>query len=266
MRERVEASAQIAIARIVRFDFFVAGCVATDLVAHAASTQTPLTSGTWLLDSRFRGNERSVLHRSRASQPRLDFETATAPHPLVVARGLRLMSLPFAGKARGDGAPISATSLGLWTPLIEAPRLSALHRGVFRRTGGPKTRSGPHRRRRAAHFGNAGCSFSPALPISPIPGFVAFTPAAKDRTFPSASSWQEAVVPPGGAPTPPGCGSCEEPRAGTAPNARRELPRAVRRSCGSASPLPPSGLLRLKTPHEAPLCEQGDVNMDMILS
>jgi len=137
MRERVEASAQIAIARIVRFDFFVAGCVATDLVAHAASTQTPLTSGTWLLDSRFRGNERSVLHRSRASQPRLDFQTATAPHPLVVARGLRLMSLPFAGKARGDGAPIGATS---WVCGRLSSRRRASRRSIAAFSAGPVAR------------------------------------------------------------------------------------------------------------------------------
>ena len=149
MRERVEASAQIAIARIVRFDFFVAGCVATDLVAHAASTQLrspPRTrgsssffcsSGTWLLDSRFRGNERSVLHRSRASQPRLDFQTATAPHPLVVARGLRLMSLPFAGKARGDGAPIGATS---WVCGRLSSRRRASRRSIAAFSAGPVAR------------------------------------------------------------------------------------------------------------------------------
>ena len=43
---------------------------------------------------------------------------------------------------------------------------------------------------------------------------------------PSASSWQGAVVPPGGAPAPPECRGLREPRpAGAAPAEARDFPR-----------------------------------------
>ncbi|MEA2879878.1 MAG: hypothetical protein QOF14_5074, partial [Hyphomicrobiales bacterium] len=37
------------------------------------------------------------------------------------------------------------------------------------------------------------------------------------QALPSASSWQEAIVPPGGAPTPPECVLCVSTPAGAAP-------------------------------------------------
>jgi hypothetical protein len=74
-------------------------------------------------------------------------------------------------------------------------------------------------RRRAAHFGNVGCSLlliprGRATVSAPFQGRASAT--AKDRTFPSASSWQGAVVPPGGAPTPPECELCVSSPAGSA--------------------------------------------------
>ena len=47
---------------------------------------------------------------------------------------------------------------------------------------------------------------------------------------PSASSWQEAIVPPGGAPTPPECVLCVSTPAGAAPARGPELPGAGCRS------------------------------------
>ena len=62
--------------------------------------------------------------------------------------------------------------------------------------------------------------------------------------MPSASSWQGAVVPPGGAPTPPGC-RLRAGSAGAAPVRGPELPGAgCRTAFWAESPAPLSGLLR----------------------
>ncbi len=80
-------------------------------------------------------------------------------------------------------------------------------------------------------------------------------PRFQQRAFalPSASSWQEAVVPPGGAPTPPECAACEVAPAGAAPakarNCRAPATEGVLRQISSAS----FDSSRLTTPHEAPL-------------
>src|SRR5436309_12361595 len=59
--------------------------------------------------------------------------------------------------------------------------------------------------------------------------------------LPSASSWQEAVVPPGGAPTQPECAACEATPAGAAPakarNCRAPATEGPRLFSGAASSL-----------------------------
>src|SRR5437667_7717938 len=71
---------------------------------------------------------------------------------------------------------------------------------------------------------------------------------------PSASSWQGAVVPPGGAPAPPECVVCETTPAGAAPAEARDFPRR-RPPKGEKPVLRP--LLSVRpastTPREAPL-------------
>jgi hypothetical protein len=75
---------------------------------------------------------------------------------------------------------------------------------------------------------------------------------------PSASSWQGAVVPPGGAPTPPECVVCETTPAGAAPAEARDFPPAPATD-GDRPVLRP--LLSVRpastTPREAPLSGRG---------
>jgi len=109
----------------------------------------------------------------------------------------------------------------------------------------------PRHRRRAAHFGSAGCSLlsiprGRATVSAPFQGRASAT--AKDRALPSASSWQEAVVPPGGTPTPPEC-RLRAGSAGAAPARGPELPGAGCRSEDLFSG-PPPACSTLKTPHE----------------
>ena len=144
---------------------------------------------------------------------------------------------------------------GMW-------RLPARHRGVFRGLW-PEPfdrRSEPLHRRRAAHFADVGLflAFNPVWDRAPVsaPFQRRASAAAKDLTSTSASSWQEAVVPPGGAPTPPGCVLCVSTRAGAAPAARRTAPYATGGNAASPARLrfvPPSRRLM-----RAPLSGRGE--------
>ena len=67
------------------------------------------------------------------------------------------------------------------------------------------------------------------------------------------------LLSPGGAPTPPGCRLCESQPAGAAPAG--SVSRSRHRGVGAVSPAAARDLLHLKTPHEAPLCEQGDASI-----
>src|SRR4051812_4032403 len=64
-------------------------------------------------------------------------------------------------------------------------------------------------------------------------------PRFQQRAFapPSASSWQEALVPPGGAPTPPECELARLPR-GRRPSPRPGITRRRLPELGTASPVP----------------------------
>ena len=73
---------------------------------------------------------------------------------------------------------------------------------------------------------------------------------AKRARCPSASSWQEGVVPPGGAPTQPECAAANRAR-GRRTGEGPELPGARHRRDFACSPAPPSIRPAITTPHES---------------
>ena len=100
----------------------------------------------------------------------------------------------------------------------------------------------------------AGLVLEPASRFLPIPGRA--SSPAEDPQLTSASSWQEAVVPPGGAPTPPECVAANHAR-GRRTKRDGSFSRIVRRSRERISapflrPAPHSRRLM-----RAPLREQG---------
>ena len=105
----------------------------------------------------------------------------------------------------GDGAPSDATCHFSSRIVSDAWRLSARHRGVFLPAPG---RALPTNR----------FALPPSRPLRRLSGQPLLPKLKADRGGPpSASSWQGAVVPPGGAPAPPGRGRYVRlPRAGAA--------------------------------------------------
>jgi hypothetical protein len=80
---------------------------------------------------------------------------------------------------------------------------------------------------------------------------------------PSASSWQGAVLPPGGAPTPPGSLLARQTRGrrtGRRPGIARCRPPRV----DAVSPAPFPGSSRLATPREAPLSGRGGTDIVLV--
>jgi hypothetical protein len=177
---------------------------------------------------------------------------ANAPLPLFfAARGPP--SSPYAPALRGAERreALGAERRTPWPALRSGRSLD--------RQGSPANDAG----RRASRRSTAAFSFRRRAALSTAGGR-AFAQAPR----PSASSWQGAVVPPGGAPTTPECVLCEarpqaphRPRPGISPGAGH--PR--RKACSPASP---SVRPASTTPREAPLsgrgCAEynGDYNLD----
>jgi hypothetical protein len=123
---------------------------------------------------------------------------ANAPPPLLFGRrGDALVLPPFGGNSflplrmgRGGGAPSDAPSVLGRSPWGER-RLSALHRGVL------LTAPGRAFRNRLAIPAASDCRILVRRRVSSLA-------TGRRKPVPSASSWQGAVVPPGGAPAPPG--------------------------------------------------------------
>jgi hypothetical protein len=124
------------------------------------------------------------------------------------------------GMARREGA--SGSSIA-HLPFGKMRRLSARHRGVLR-CNGPRFRQPPAGR-------------STTLRTRPLFGRPCRQASNEPCGPPSASSWQEVLVPPGGAPSPPGSVACEATPAGAA-------------SCST-----------IKTPHDSALVEQDTRNI-----
>ena len=136
-----------------------------------------------------------------------------------------------AGRRLGTGAPVAESPppgtrfRGVPAPGLTDPerRLPALHAAIAVVN---------HDRRRAALF------------VRDFAGVC--TPAAR----PSASSWRGAVVPPGGAPAPPGARlakPCSGRRIGRRPGIARRRPPGK----ATASPAPPPVRPAITTPHDS---------------
>jgi hypothetical protein len=157
---------------------------------------------------------------------------------------------------RGGGAPSGATKCrpfrvrlpplrvrrALWR---RALRLPALLRGVL--TTAPGRAFGfpslpPPRRARHPRKDGTGAE------------------AGLGTSRPSASSWQGAVLPPGGAPTPPGSLLARQTR-GRRTGRRPGIARCRPPGSDAVSPAPFPGSSRLATPREAPLSGRGSRNI-----
>jgi hypothetical protein len=196
---------------------------------------------------------------------------ACARHPLPASRGegrrrpLRTSHLHLsnsqrsAARSRGDGCPAS---------LFRSPKKKM--RGAERRQALVRNAApgGPSRER--THLRIAGDDRPMTRAGAPLGALLRRSPYGVGPRFrrrqapPSAGSRQEAIVPPGGAPTPPGCVAANHAR-GRRTRRGGELPRAVRRSReahlrSALRPAPPSRRLMM-----APLGEQGARRISPVL-
>ena len=129
-----------------------------------------------------------------------------------------------------------------------------------RRTPWPASRQGrsSDRRRSPAHDAGRRASRRPAAALA-----IAFRPSSVRATLvpgdlaPISQLLAEAVVPPGGAPTPPGC-RLRADSAGAAPASEARNCRAPAAGLQDLFSGPPPACSATKTPHRvAPLGEQG---------
>ena len=159
---------------------------------------------------------------------------------------------------RGGMARRSAQTSFMCTHLFpDARRLAARHRGVLVSASG------------RAFCGDLSrlCSTSRAPLLSPLAGGER-NRGPEPRTVrdapPSAGSRQGAVVPPGGAPTPPECGTCVSParrrRTGRGPG----FPRAPSTGTDAASPAPSRFVPPPRRLMKAPLGGRGEEDILVI--
>ncbi len=149
---------------------------------------------------------------------------------------------------KGAGCPLS----------VSAPGKKRGEQSADRRWCGSAAPDGPSRER--THLRIAGDDRPMTRAGAPLGALLRRSPSGagprfQQRAFalPSASSWQEAVVPPGGAPTPPECALCVSTPAGAAPakarNCRAPATEGARLFSG-ASPIRPASRRLMKRPSD----------------